>query len=73
LNQIDEIMKIQQKVAKMESIREIHKNRKEKSNQVTALNVFLCLKFMYVDFFDFFFNLILGYVFKSKAIRQEPL
>ena len=47
-------MKIQQKVAKMESIREIHKNRKEKSNQVTALNVFLCLKFMYIDFFEFF-------------------
>ncbi len=34
LNQIDEIMKIQNKVAKIESIKQMHKSKKEKTNQV---------------------------------------
>ena len=34
LNQVDEIMKIQKKSSKIESIRQMHKMAKEKSNQV---------------------------------------
>ena len=35
LNQIDEIMKIQKKVAKLESIKQMHKNKRERTNQVS--------------------------------------
>lgn len=34
LNQVDEIMKLQKKAAKIDSIKQLHKVRKEKMNEV---------------------------------------
>ncbi len=47
LNQIDEIMKIQNKVAKIESIKQMHKSKKEKTNQVELYHKSIYTKYIF--------------------------